>query len=171
MVHLIDNWSNVESERTVLLENEIESAFSLARLAAERTLISHQAEIYEVCILMTNDEELKTLNQRYRAVNKPTDVLAFPVIHEKDVNYGPMSQPLILGDIAISISTARRQAVNQSHSLEMELVTLTIHGTLHLLGFDHLNEKDAECMFKEQQRISDQISNMLGWPSTSSFNL
>ena len=171
MVHLIDNWSNVESERTVLLENEIESAFSLARLAAERTLIAHQAEIYEVCILMTNDEELKTLNQRYRSVNKSTDVLAFPMIHEKDVNYGLVSQPVILGDIAISISTARRQAVNQSHSLEMELVTLTIHGTLHLLGFDHLNEKDAECMFKEQQRISDQISNMLGWPSTSSFNL
>ena len=173
MVHLIDNWSNSndESKVTILLENEIESAFSSARLAAETTLMAHEAEDYEVCILMTNDEELKTLNQRYRSVNKPTDVLAFPVIHENDVNYGLVSQPLILGDIAISISTARRQAVNRSHSLEMELVILTIHGTLHLLGFDHLNEKDTECMFTEQQRISEQISHMLSWPSTPIFNL
>ena len=60
MVHLIDNWSNDESKVTIFLENEIELAFSSARLAAETTLTAHEAEDYEVCILMTNDTAQST---------------------------------------------------------------------------------------------------------------
>ena len=176
MVHVVSSWFNIrnESELAVLCKEEIESVLPVVRLAAERTLIEHQAENYEVSLLIGNDQELRTLNQEYRSINKPTDVLAFPMIDVQKIGcqdrHVQTDRPLILGDIAISISTAKRQASVHSHSLEMELVVLTVHGILHLLGYDHVNEEEAKYMFKEQKRISSQISDILGWSSkTTSY--
>ncbi len=171
MVHVVNSWFNTrnESDLAIFCKEEIESVLPVVRLAAERTLIEHKAEDYEVSLLIGNDQELKNLNQEYRSINKPTDVLAFPMINVQKMgcqdSHVPNGPPLILGDIAISISTAKRQAIAHSHSLEMELVILTVHGILHLLGYDHINEEEAKYMFKEQKRISNQISDILGWSS------
>lgn len=81
----------------------------------------------EVSILLTVDEEIKELNRQYRKINKPTDVLSFP-----------MEDGYLLGDIVISMDTAEEQAKEFEVSLEEEASRLLIHGLLHLLGYDHV---------------------------------
>ena len=80
----------------------------------------------EISILLTTDEEIKELNSRYRNIDKPTDVLSFP-----------MEDPELLGDVVISIERAHDQATRHGLSQDEELVRLLVHGTLHLLGFTH----------------------------------
>jgi len=86
----------------------------------------------ELTILFTDDKELKDLNHTYRAKNKPTDVLSFT------------SSGDYLGDLAISVQTARRQAKEFQVSLQDELIRLIIHGILHLHGFDHVGVGKSE---------------------------
>jgi len=83
-----------------------------------------------VSILLTDDEEIRDLNRRYRNRDKPTDVLSFPM---RDL----VGDRLILGDVVISVETAARKASEEGRSLEGTVVHLLIHGILHLLGYDH----------------------------------
>jgi probable rRNA maturation factor len=84
----------------------------------------------EVSVFLTDDNTLQELNRTYRNKDKPTDVLSFP-IKEK------VGQWFILGDIVISVETAKRQAVCAGHSLQEELKRLLVHGFIHLMGYDH----------------------------------
>jgi probable rRNA maturation factor len=84
----------------------------------------------ELSIALVSDAQIKRLNKLYRNKDKPTDVLSFP-IGEKVEDW------LILGDIVISVDTAKRQAQELGHSLEEELKRLLVHGLVHLLGYDH----------------------------------
>ncbi|WP_287275235.1 MULTISPECIES: rRNA maturation RNase YbeY [unclassified Okeania] len=110
------------------------------------------AENYELTLRLTGDGEIQILNHQYRDRNQPTDVLAFAAL---EVN---VPQPkvldsdlqLYLGDIVISVETAIRQARQLEHSLTTELVWLAAHGFLHLLGWDHLDEKSWQQMLKQQ---------------------
>ncbi len=86
----------------------------------------------EVSVLLTGDDRIAELNQTYRDIPEPTDVLSFPMNDEGDEPFGN-----ILGDIVISVPTARAQAVN---GLEKEIESLAFHGLLHLLGRDHETE-------------------------------
>ena len=151
MIHLINSY-----DRKAICE------LAVVEIAAEATLAEHQAEAYEVSILLTDDSQMRSLNRQYRFIDQTTDVLAFPMqSKEEDNPQFPSTKaviPLILGDIAISIPTARNQALTQSHSLKMELVILTVHGILHLLGYDHLEDQVAEFMFQKQNQIVQKIS-------------
>lgn len=106
---------------------------------------------YEVGLRLTDDAEMRTLNAQYRHQNKPTDVLSFaalevlPQLPEMDAD-----EPLYLGDIVISIETARQQAQQQEHPLPTELAWLAAHGLLHLLGWDHPDEESLSQMLKQQ---------------------
>lgn len=91
----------------------------------------------EISVLYVDDAEMASLNLRHRGRKKPTDVLAFPMRGAP----GPAMGPNLLGDIVISVETARRQAEEADHPVEREIAFLLIHGLLHLLGFDH-NEDD-----------------------------
>ena len=154
MIHLINNY-NSDDRRAVCVLAVVETA-------AEATLAEHQAEAYEVSILLTDDSQMRSLSRQYRLIDQPPDVLAFPMLSKEEGNLQFSSSkavpPLILGDIAISIPTARNQALTQSHSLKMELVILTVHGILHLLGYDHLEDQVAEFMFQKQNQIVQKIS-------------
>ena len=87
----------------------------------------------EISIMLVNDVRIRKLNKDYRNQNRATDVLAFPQgINAKNDNGGPL-----LGDVVVSIETSRRQAKDHNLLDEEELVLLFIHGTLHLLGYDH----------------------------------
>lgn len=112
----------------------------------------------EVSILLVDDETIRTLNCDYRGKDASTDVLSFPLEEENEADGepevigGPSGR--LLGDIVISIETARKQAVEYNHSLERELAFLAVHGLLHLLGHDH--EKAAvaaKTMRAEEKRI------------------
>jgi probable rRNA maturation factor len=100
----------------------------------------------ELSIALVSDAQIKRLNKLYRNKNKPTDVLSFP-ISEKVNGW------LILGDIVISVDTARRQAKEFGHSLEEELKRLLVHGLVHLLGYDHELGGEEEKKFFELEEF------------------
>jgi Predicted metal-dependent hydrolase len=100
----------------------------------------------ELSIVLVSDAQIKRLNKLYRNKDKPTDVLSFP-IGEKVEDW------LILGDIVISVDTARRQAQELGHSLEEELKRLLVHGLVHLLGYDHELGGEEEKKFFELEEF------------------
>jgi probable rRNA maturation factor len=100
----------------------------------------------ELSIVLVSDPQIKRLNKLYRNKDKPTDVLSFP-IGEKVNGW------LILGDIVISVDTARRQAKEFGYSLEEELKRLLVHGLVHLLGYDHELGGEEEKKFFELEEF------------------
>jgi probable rRNA maturation factor len=93
-------------------------------------------------ILLTDDAEMRKLNAGWRAKDKPTNVLSFPAESAID----PSRPPAYLGDIALGLATCRREAREQKKALADHVVHLTVHGVLHLLGYDHMDDEQAEAM-------------------------
>ena len=96
----------------------------------------------EVSVSFVDDETIHDRNRAYRNVDKPTDVLSFPLTNGKPEAEDVLDGSVMLGDIVISGDTARRQAAEYGHSIEREVCFLTVHSMLHLLGYDH--EQSAE---------------------------
>ena len=103
----------------------------------------------QVTILLTTDAAIRDLNRRFRGKNKATDVLSFPV---DTTTPGPEK---IAGDLAISVSTALRQAAGQGHSLSTEIKVLVLHGLLHLAGYDH--EADSGQMERRERLLRGRL--------------
>jgi probable rRNA maturation factor len=106
----------------------------------------------EMSIIVTSDERLRELNRSYRGIDTPTDVLSFPA-GEID----PETGNVYLGDIIISLQRANHQALNTGHSVEAELQLLVIHGTLHLIGFDHLQANEKDKMWAAQIFVLEKL--------------
>lgn len=111
----------------------------------------------ELSVTFTDNEKIKELNKQYRNKNSATDVLSFPMFDSlDDVDFG--NQPLPLGDIVISLERAALQGHHIGHSIYHELAFLTVHSTLHLLGYDHETSKeDEKDMFRRQKEIMEII--------------
>lgn len=108
----------------------------------------------ELSLLLVNDAQIRRLNQRYRRINRPTDVLAFPML-EGDA-FPPRSQ--LLGDVVISLETAQKQAKKEGHALEREVKILLIHGILHLLGYHHEDsEEAAHLVERKTQAVLEEL--------------
>lgn len=110
----------------------------------------------ELSLRLTDDGEIQALNAQYRHKNQPTDVLAFAALEVDcpQLFSGHLeSMPLYLGDIAISVDTAHRQAKEQGHSLETELAWLAAHALLHLLGWDHPDDDSLLKMLAQQETL------------------
>ncbi len=118
-----------------------------------------KSPIYELGLRLTNDTEIQALNAQYRHQNKPTDVLAFAALEVDYPQAAEMlaSESLYLGDIVISIDTAKRQAQQQEHPLPTELAWLASHGLLHLLGWDHPDEESLSQMLKQQVILLETV--------------
>lgn len=127
---------------------------SIIRRAAFLTLSTYESGTYELSILLTNDEHITELNREYRNIGSPTDVLAFPMLLNGD-NSLPDSK--MLGDVVISLETAERQAKTEKHTFADEIAFLTVHGILHLIGYDHHTPEDAKKMFNKQNAILQQM--------------
>lgn len=108
-----------------------------------------------VTLLLTGDEQLQELNHTFRGIDAPTDVLSFPA--ETSPVVAADAENRYLGDIAISVSMAERQAREGGHSLLDELMLLTVHGTLHLLGYDHEERAQQQVMWAAQDSILAQL--------------
>lgn len=102
-------------------------------------------------ILLAGDERIRELNRDYLGHDKPTDVLSFPA-GEPTPGFDTY-----LGDIAISVPAASRQALEGGHSLEAELQLLTVHAVLHLVGYDHITSAEMETMWSVQARILSEL--------------
>lgn len=113
----------------------------------------------ELSVVLTNDAEIRALNSQWRDMDTATDVLSFPQMGDE----GPPGMPLLLGDIVISHETAAKQARDLGHAIEDELRVLLVHGLLHLLGHDHLEEQEARTMrVAEAQLIRGLWPDLLG---------
>ncbi|MCL4869233.1 MAG: rRNA maturation RNase YbeY [Anaerolineae bacterium] len=110
-------------------------------------------------ILLADDDTLHQLNRDYRGVDGPTDVLSFPLAAEQ-----PGSGVLYLGDIAISVPYADRQAAAEGHPLLAELQLLTVHALLHLLGYDHTEPQEKADMWAAQAEILHSLGSALTNP-------
>ncbi|MBN1953439.1 MAG: rRNA maturation RNase YbeY [Anaerolineae bacterium] len=150
-------WVQVQVER----EWPVVEAPMLHRAALET--LSHQgAPPVEVTVVISDDETLQELNRRYRAVDTPTDVLAFPGGDE-----GPfvneLEQPHYLGDVIVSYPRAAEQAREAGHSVLAELQLLVVHGVLHLLGHDDQPGPARARMWAAQQAILEALGVQLAW--------
>ncbi len=122
--------------------------------AALLTLLRHNlSESCEVVVVITDDASTEDLNRRFRGVSHATDVLAFPNDTRGPFSGGTEAFPNYLGDIVISIERARAQAAAAGGTLSEELQVLTVHGVLHLLGYDHHDAREKEQMWAIQSDI------------------
>lgn len=124
-----------------------------------RAVLRKAADVYgltennEVSLVFCDDAYIRNLNRDYRGKDQPTDVLSFALNEgeEPEIVDGPAQ--VLLGDIIISLETAARQAEEYNHSLEREVAYLTVHGMLHLLGYDHMTEEDKAEMRMEEEHV------------------
>jgi probable rRNA maturation factor len=123
------------------------------RRAVGATLELEGVHDREVSVLLTDDREIRRLNRTYRGIDRPTDVLAF-AFDEAD---GPGGDGGPLGDVIISVERARAQARQRGVKLESELELLAVHGTLHLLGYDHREPEEAQKMRKKTRAVRRRI--------------
>ncbi len=116
----------------------------------------------QVELLLTNNDEIQRINNEFRGIDRPTDVLSFPMIEyespadfssleEDDSNFDPETGELILGNIVISKEKVLAQAEEYGHSVKREFAFLIAHSMLHLLGYDHM-EEDERLVMEEKQR-------------------
>jgi probable rRNA maturation factor len=126
------------------------------RDVAAATLASVGRAGGEVTVTLSNDRRLQTLNRQYRGKNGATDVLSFPYDEED----GP------IGDVIISVERARRQGEERGHGLQRELEILTLHGTLHVCGFDH--ETDDGTMDRLERKLRRTLLNAAAAPRAAS---
>ena len=115
------------------------------------------ADEYNIDVMIVDNEKIREINSEYRDIDKPTDVLSFPIVDMYDgeikSSLGDIDKDegaIILGDIIISIEKAMEQALEYGHSLEREMIFLLTHGVYHLLGYDHDNEEERKKCLKNK---------------------
>lgn len=111
----------------------------------------------EVSFTLADNETIHRLNMKHRGIDRPTDVLSFPLIDFTTENINAIDGTIYLGDIIISIEKALSQAEEYGHSIERELGFLTAHSMLHLLGYDHMTPQEEKVMFSKQEDILNKI--------------
>ncbi len=122
-----------------------------------KTLELHAKADNEVSVSLVDDEYIHRLNRHYRGVDRPTDVLSFAFDEGEEIP-DIEGEDHLLGDIIISIDTAKRQAEEYGHTFERELAFLAVHGTLHLLGYDHMEEEETKIMRAEEKRVLAELN-------------
>ncbi len=123
---------------------------AVASAANEAMILADVSEGAAVTVLLTDDSYIRELNRQYRGEDLATDVLSFPAGDPLPGSEGLLEY---LGDIAIAVPVAEKQAAEKGHELQAELQLLTVHGILHLVGHDHLEAKEKEAMWAAQSAI------------------
>lgn len=111
-------------------------------------------------VIFTNPNEIRKINKEYRNIDKTTDVLSFPMFEKDEIEQfrnKASKVPEILGDIIISIKQVEAQAEEYGHSFERELAYMAVHGFFHIIGYDHIEEKDKKEMRKKEEEILSKI--------------
>lgn len=138
-------------ETGTLQESDLQFVEKILQHAAEEEEIGEA----EVSVSFVTNEMIREINREYRGKDQPTDVISFAMEEEGEgeVPIQGMDEPRMLGDIIISLDRTKEQAADYGHSFERELGFLAVHGFLHLLGYDHMDEQDEKKMFAKQDAI------------------
>lgn len=160
---------------SVLIEKETDTELSFDYEALIRAVVSEALDYvgcpYEaaVSVLLTDNEAIREMNREYRQLDRPTDVLSFPMIdyeepadfsrleEEPEAYFDPETGELLLGDIVVSLETMRAQAAEYGHSEQRELAFLVAHSMLHLSGFDHMEDGERRIMEAKQEEILQKL--------------
>lgn len=138
----------------VFVANEQDRPIDEARLSAltRHALQTEDVdEDIEISVLLVTADHIRQLNARYAGADYATDVLAFPMIEDEE------DDTVLLGDVVICPAIAQKNAASLGHGLERELDTLVVHGTLHLLGYDHQGKEDTARMQRRLREILDSF--------------
>lgn len=142
-------------ERYAAVEPQVASAIGRA---VER---AGGPEKTQIGLLVVGDDAIHELNLSHRGVDRPTDVLSFPLLEPgappTQADIDPETGEVVLGDIVLSLPTAERQAAEYGNTLAREAAFLAVHGTLHLLGFDHESDAERTQMRKLEEAILEAV--------------
>jgi probable rRNA maturation factor len=127
-------------------------------IEAAAAMIDTDTADAELAIMLTDDAGIRTLNQNWRGIDKPTNVLSFPALQPPEGADEPDDMPSMLGDIAIAYETTRREADEEDKPFANHLSHLAVHGFLHLVGYDHEKDDEAE----EMEALEREILATLG---------
>jgi probable rRNA maturation factor len=144
-----DAWRN-EPDAEAVIQRAIAAAAEMADADTSEA---------EVAVMLTDDAGIRTLNSNWRGIDKPTNVLSFPALQPSGAG-GPDDAPRMLGDIAIAYETTRQEADDEQRPFDHHLSHLAVHGFLHLIGYDHEKDDDAEAM----EALETEILAQLGIP-------
>lgn len=160
---------------SIYIENETETALAFDYEDVIRKVINYSLDFIqcpyetEVNVVITDNNGIHQVNKEYRNIDRPTDVLSFPMIEyeeagnfdiideENEDGFNPETGELVLGDIMISIEKVKEQALDYGHSELREMAFLTAHSMLHLFGYDHMEEKERKVMEEAQRSIMDGL--------------
>ena len=161
---------------TINFEKEVNTNFDFDCEALAKDVITftidHEEFPYEaeVNLTLVDNEEIHTINREYRNIDRPTDVLSFPMLSYEaagdfsklednyDDNFNPDTGEILLGDIVISVDKVAEQAESYGHSQKREYAFLIVHSILHLFGYDHMTPEEAAVMEAKQSQILDEMN-------------
>ena len=147
-------YENIEEQKEYekVISKVLEECFKEEKLTESKLYIT---------ITLTTPENIRKINKKYRNIDKETDVLSFPMFQKDELDEKIKSKDFlyedVLGDIVISIDKVERQAKEYGHSFERELSYMVVHGFYHLMGYDHIEEKDKVVMRKKEDKILDML--------------
>ncbi len=154
--HPMLNHMNDQSSHSHICHIIIDAASWKAKTTDWEPYIAHLAQAVldefdwprpvEVNIKLTDNAEIQELNRQYRGKDKPTNVLSFPALDDISSKLMPPDLPLILGDIALAYETIEQEAIDQNKVFDHHVSHLVVHGLLHLIGYDHETDAEAEAM-------------------------
>ena len=132
-----------------LLEKVAKKCFEVENLLDKKLYLS---------IILTNPEIIHKTNLEFRNVDKPTDVLSFPMFEKDEIPLIKEDYPETLGDIMISIPKVQEQAEEYGHSFERELAYMLVHGFYHLMGYDHMTDEEKKVMREKEENVLNQLN-------------
>ena len=148
-IEFLDIEENAEFEK--LIQKVVRQCFEIANVYLN--------------IILTDSENIKQINQRYRNIDKETDVLSFPMFEKEEINHLIEKSKLkeievqeVLGDIVISIPRVKQQALEYGHNIERELSYMIVHGFYHIMGYDHMNEEEKNIMRAKEEKVLNLLN-------------
>ena len=146
----LDIEENKKYEETI--KKVLEQCFKQEKLEKSKLYVS---------ITLTNPENIHKINKEYRNVDRETDVLSFPMFEKNEIDQKIKNSNFehedVLGDIVISIEKVKGQAIEYGHSFEREFAYMLVHGFYHLMGYDHIEEKDQKEMRQKEETILNKL--------------
>lgn len=143
----------IENEKyEAIIKKVIKKCFEVENLTNSKLYVS---------ITLTTPEQIHKINKEYRNVDRPTDVLSFPMFEKSELDFKIKNNDFlhedVLGDLVISIEQVERQAQEYGHSFEREFAYMIVHGFYHLMGYDHIKEEDKQVMRPKEEKILELL--------------
>ena len=149
-----ENYTNFEYSKTTI-ENIIKTVLNTPEVYEKRCLNNIEIKQLSIDFVFCDDEFIHKINKEYRNKDSATDVISFALFCDDEKSV--ITDEINLGEIIVSVDTAKKQAESNNHSLEKEIYYLISHGILHLLGFDHMTEEEYNFMVSTQNSVMKEI--------------